>query len=337
MVPLADWTMRRDGAVRRIELLWGDLTQLPAEHAVDVLVVSAFPNDYSPTRGSLIGALARAGVSVARLSERKARDMREDFSCWLSEPVESGHNFRRILCIESGWRGTPPEIADDLFRAVAPSAVADVPIRSIAMPLIGAGDQGYAADRVMESILRSAVAWFSRGLPIDVLKIVAHWKPSADVAEEAFRRILAERGDDGPANAAGSDIFVSYAHADAVPAARLVDALQQANPALKVFYDRKTLVPGVSWLSEVADRLDAAKQVVAIYTPSYWSSKYCKDEFCAAYVRQVDTGAPVLFPIYLESARIPYLFRGVQYADCREGDLAKLSSSCADLVANLRR
>jgi hypothetical protein len=41
---LADWTIL-DGAERKIKFLHGDLTRLPLEHAVNVLVVSAFPND----------------------------------------------------------------------------------------------------------------------------------------------------------------------------------------------------------------------------------------------------------------------------------------------------
>ena len=68
---LADWTIQHNNAERKIQLLQGDLTRLPPEHAVDVLVVSAFPNDYSATPGSLIGALDRAGVSASSLSKDK--------------------------------------------------------------------------------------------------------------------------------------------------------------------------------------------------------------------------------------------------------------------------
>jgi hypothetical protein len=111
------------GRKSRIELCQGDLTSMPKEDNIDLLVVSAFPDDYVPTPLSLIGALARKGISVRSLAQNKAVDLRPAFSCWLSNeltPKLPGIPYKRILCFEPGVRGRPPEVVGDIFRSLAP-------------------------------------------------------------------------------------------------------------------------------------------------------------------------------------------------------------------------
>src|SRR6478735_2058873 len=100
-----------------------------------------------PTPSSLIGALHRNGISVSKLSFAKELDLRDEYSCWISAPLIGVSSFRRILCFESSWNGAPPELADDLFRAITACSISKFAHRSIARPLIGSGDQGFAPEQ----------------------------------------------------------------------------------------------------------------------------------------------------------------------------------------------
>jgi hypothetical protein len=310
---------------------------------VDVLVVSAFKNNYNPTPTSLIGALARQGLSVADLAEHKKVDLRNQFSCWLSELVPGQFAFRQILCIESGWRGSPPEIADDLFRALAPYLIGEFPNASVAMPLIGTGDQGFPPESIVESLFPAAVGWIHRGLPLRLLKIVVYSEAAAKLARDRFDAIQFDATQAHPAAEGrmpekvhtGIDLFLSYCHEDSQAAKRILDSIHAVRPATRIFYDRTSLRTGSSWLMQIAESLDTSRRVVALYTPNYWKSNYCKDEFTAALTRQNDTGERILFPVYFRNAQLPYLFQHLQYVDCREGDEDKLSGVCASLLEGL--
>src|SRR4051812_18551508 len=122
------------GAKRVIELWQGDLTELSATERVDALVVSAFPNDYIPTPGSMIGALDRNGVSVLELSGDKDIDLRATMSCWLSRDIDTVNaelGFHRIIVFEPRVRGEPPEVVGDIFRFLMPIVTVRPEIKSV--------------------------------------------------------------------------------------------------------------------------------------------------------------------------------------------------------------
>lgn len=329
---LERWEIPVGTDTRTIELVEGDLATLSGHDGIDILVVSAFPNDYFPSPRSLIGSLVRQrGLSVERLAASKLADLRQDFSCWFSRTVYFGERPAHLLCVESGWRGTPIENADDVFRALALASTVEIEKRVVAMPLIGAGDQGYAVAEVLHAMLGSALGWFRRGIPVHRLKIAT--LPSASAAARdtfaAFRAAAGTSAEESSSRA--FDVFLSYSHEDEPYARAARDRILAVQPDWRVFFDRTTLSPGMSWLMEIAESLDRSRKVVALYTPEYWRSPYCRDEFLAAFIRQKDTGQAVLAPVYLRSAEIPYMFRTVQYAECREADSAKLAGACEAL------
>jgi len=174
---------------RRIELYQGDLTTLGVHQGFDLLIVSAFPDDYTPTPGSLIGVLDRKGLSVRALAEDKDVDLRDSFSCWLSKEFtsqNSGLKFKRILCFEPLSRGSPPEVVGDIFRALIPIIAEKPDIKTVALPLVAAGGQNYSIAEILTPLLDAAFHWLKRGLPLEQIKIVVKSRAQSLNASEVF-------------------------------------------------------------------------------------------------------------------------------------------------------
>lgn len=313
----------------RIELHHGDLTEIDAANAVDALVVSAFPNDYEPTPRSLIGALHAKGVSVDRLAQVKAVDLRSAFSCWLSQPIESTHpglRFERILCFESVKTGSTASYVGDIFRALAPF-VADVnPVRSIAMPLLTTGDQGHPMEELLPALLDASRHWISNGLSLQCIKIVIHSAEVALAGLSKFRDYKA-RIPPKPNNAEQThDVFISYSRLDADAAEVIRDQLQRMG--FKIYFDKQAIDVGAAWQQHIYTALESSSAVLALFSPNYIASKVCQEEFNMALFRSRKESRQIVFPVYWKTAELPVYMDMVNYIDCRESRKERLLEAC---------
>jgi hypothetical protein len=331
----------RGGPKKRIELHQGDLTDLTAAEAFDLLVVSAFPDDYTPTSTSLIGALDRKGLSVQSLAEDKEIDLRANFSSWLSKeftPEDPGLRFRRILCFEPLVRGRPPELVGDIFRALTPVLAERPDIRTVALPLVAAGDQGYPAAVMLGPLLEAALHWLENGLPLDCIKIVAQAEPQGQEALDLFSKQKAQYQRSAPrlqTKGIDYDVFISYSRANAPESEAMEQALRVSRPGIRIFVDRKEIDIGSAWQPEIFENLDRCRKVVAMLSPDYLGSKVCKEEFNIAWIRGRETDEDLIFPVYLFTAALPTYMKYRNYFDCREGDQAKIAEASQRLLAAL--
>lgn len=328
------------GAERSIAIYQGDLAAMPPSEAVDLLVVSALPDDYVPTPQSLIGALDRRGVSVEALSKNKAADLRPNLACWLSEPVQAtdpGIQFKRILCFEPLHRGEPPEVVGDIFQCLISVSEGGTPVRSIAMPLLAGGIQGVSTVDMLMPLFDAATNWLQFGLAVEEIKIVAYDEVHAAELRGAFgvlkRQFEQRPAQDGPGKA--YDLFISYSwkNKDAIDA--FVAELRKLRPGLRLFLDRQTLQTGCAWQQDIYTALDDCRKIVAFFSPDYLASKVCREEYNIATFRQRDEGGEVLLPIYLETAQLPTYMKMVQYIDCRKGFGVSLAQAAAQIVKKL--
>jgi hypothetical protein len=327
------------GQARTVQLYLGDLVSLAEDEAVDVLVVSAFPGDYTPISGTLIGNLHRVGVSVADLARDMAVDLRSFSSCWLSRPLERPDlHIVRILCFEPAMRGRAPEVVGDVFRSIIPLMTGDPPLRRIAMPLLAAGDQGESPLVMLEALAEASVQWLSSGLSIDCIRIVARpkWAGWPEL-RETFARIKERHPKPTPAPSDDFlfDAFISYSHQDKDAVDVLLDDLRSHRPGLRAFVDRLELKPGFSWQQHIFESLDASRKVISVLSPDYVASKVCQEEFNIALLRQRESPEGVLLPVYLRTAHLPTYMRLHQWEDAREKEGTPLAEVARRLAEQL--
>jgi hypothetical protein len=333
-------TIQHKSSEKHIELYLGDLTCMPPEHAVDVLVVSAWPDSYEPKPGTVIGALDRKRVSVAKLAENKAADLRQMFSCWMSKDIVSsdpGIQFKRILCFEPYTRGEPAEVVADIFQSLMPFVSGDPPTKTIAMSLVATGQQNVPLADILEPLIDAAVNWLRLGLPVEVLKIVEYSELKAAELRGAFsilKRRLAEVHKEWTPEYT-YDIFISYSHKNTDEVLAIVDELQSLRPSLRIFLDRRELNTGMAWQQELYEALDDCDKVVAIYSPTYLTSKVCKEEFNIALFRHRDSDEGILMPVLLQDADLPTYMKLIQFIDFRGKAPEQYRSLCEQLLTGL--
>lgn len=370
-----------DNNARAIELYHGDLTTLSHDDAVDVVVVSAFPNDYTATTGALIGALHRSGLSVAELAADKAIDLRSKRSCWLSKPVDPRHGFSRLLCFEPLKNGTPPELIDDVFDSLDQIFLGEYKNAVVAMPLVATGDMGWPVEDMSRALIKAAVARLQIGLPLRTLKIVERDADKARQIETTFVEFSKQRGDriasrprrqrgaqkvsgqspgrtempegvnipgDGeyadtsdsappaPMDDPVWDCFVSYSRVDSALVDTFVELIRSKRPNARIYRDSEAIRVGADWVSDLADAIDSSSRFVAIFSPDYFDSKWCRREFSAAIYRDDQGDDDILYPIFLrKDPSAPSLYLVFNHVDCCEANIAKLDAATDRLVEQI--
>jgi len=176
-----------------LQLLLGDCTAIPEEHNADILVVSAYPNDYTPLPGSLMYCLHEKGIDIGELSRNRAVDLVPQLGCWLSQPLSSEQqkefNFKQILCFEpSRQAGSPETVVGNIFRCIN-NFVFDDDNNAIAMPVLATGWQKVPMATMLPALLDTCIFWLDTGIPLDYIKLIVHTDAQAHEAMPFFEKV----------------------------------------------------------------------------------------------------------------------------------------------------
>lgn len=143
--------------IKTIEVHQDDLTTCSLK--IDVLLISSFGRSYVPTPGTLIGALKEnCGISVEELSEAPLLDLRDSMDCWISQRID-GKPFKYIACVENLYSGNDTEELnyDNVFAALSLLAFKDATVKTVGMPILGAGLQNPDYKRFLPILIDKAI------------------------------------------------------------------------------------------------------------------------------------------------------------------------------------
>lgn len=268
-----------------IELCCGDLTNVVSNEEADILVVSAFPNDYSPTATSLIGALDRAGLSVKQIAQQKAVDLRPYCCSWMSSDVSliaPNLFIKRIFCFEPPTHGSPPQMVEDLFRGLAPFLNNSQPGYSIAMPLLATGDHAVPIVAMLRAIVQSAVRWISFGLPIRRLRIVEKSVGKADWMRNEFALVKRSLETRAESQVKTEPRLIRYALICAPEDFALRDELVRSLQSLRrqkilELWHEGSPSAGMDGEEEVQKHISEDDVILILVTPDYLASDRCME------------------------------------------------------------
>ena len=305
---------------KSLQLLKGDLTEIPTEHKVDILVISAFPDDYTPTRSSLIGALYYKGLSVSDLSKAKEVDIRKYSHCWLSRELEFP-NIKRILCFEPNERKNPYSLIAGIFQSIMLIA-RTLSIKTIAMPLILTGDQSYSNELVAKELIETSLLWLDNA-PYETIKIIEREDAKLELLKSVFdnkTKPLKQLKDIDK-----YDFFISY---NRINAKEVNLIKQKLNPKYNVFLDIQDIETGTNWINAINKALEKSERFIVCLSPDYVESKVCRYEYEFCLWKYINEGDDYVLPIYLYSATLPFEMTRLNYYNAREGDRNKIIDFC---------
>lgn len=174
--------------IKEFELLQGDITKLPFK--VDLLCISAFKDDYTPTKSSIVGQLYAKGINVGNLAQKPHLDLKEGLGIWISSPI-SNANFKQIICTEiTGHKRSFEETIKNLFAALSILEIQNEQNKTIAIPLLGSGDQGIELKRVISTLLDASLDFLKYSRYLRKIYFVVYDEAKASALNDEMNSVL---------------------------------------------------------------------------------------------------------------------------------------------------
>lgn len=291
------------GQKKTLRVVLGDLCD--AEGRYDVVVCSAFRDNYRPTRGTLVGALwERRGISVTELAREPELDLKA-MGCWLSRELEG--TFRRIACVElltyqkrhdqRLFCSALLKGAFSTLRFVLEQAdLRGIPVSRVALPLLGTGNQKLAVADIAGPLINQCLRALET---VEGLECITFYERRLDRLME-LTGMLEQMVH--PPERLPCQVFISYSHYQLEQAARIRQILERRG--LRCWMAPGSIPTGSDYSREIPVVLHEVRVLVLLLTPEAEFSNWVHKEVAIA----IGNGRKVV-PYQPEKYRVGEQFR----------------------------
>lgn len=294
-------SLKISGINRVIRLINDDMSKTDEQY--DVAVCSAFKQDYTPTRSSLIGALYyNKGISVESLSKDcEIGNFKEDGG-WLSKELDG--NFKRILCVEITDLYNYQSVHQREIRGSFSTMryllerleIRNIPLRKLAMPVLGSGDQQLEIEYVAPALFNNIMGALENVAELTAVDIYEINEQKASRLKQLLESILLSKY--------GKLLFISHSHVQADVAHQLVDIFSAHDIPCWIAPD--SIPAGKEYLDEIPAVIANSFAVLALVTPEAETSRWVKRELEAAINGNVPI-IPCLLQNYPVGAKFAFI------------------------------
>lgn len=295
MEPLYSAAIATPHGEKRISVYHSDATAF--DQPIDVLTTSAFLGSYAPTVGTLFYALYRKGIAAWKLAEDPLIDLRSISNVWLSREIPDHDSIRYLGCIEmSGYRNHQYVHADEdsVIRALRAyfymldiATNAGVSLKTVALPMLGAGCQRLSAGMIMIPIISECVAFLKRNGTVERIFFIEKKQEKAEIMAKALAdnyAVLAEQQGKTEEKAHAPKVFLSYSSADRNIADNLCAKLE--NKGFEVWYAPRN-VHG-PYAASIVSGIQESDHFVVILSRNSLASEHVLNEIDLAFKKLPD-------------------------------------------------
>ena len=297
MEPLVTKTANTSYGEKSISVFAQDITLI--QEKIDVLAVSAFYRNYEPVPNTVIGALSSIGISVDDLSQSPEIDLREQCNIWLSRPVNSPRlPVSRIGCIEMSSvslddRNDANELEKRIISSIQAyfhmlhiASLSGIKIETIALPILGAGNQNKDPGMVTIPIINECFRFLKSNATVKRIYIITRNHPQAFQfalsLEKSYSALQESRALEKRNNSASEEtrVFISYSSGDKSIADSLCSKLE--SNGIRVWYAPRN-IRFQDYASAIVDAITQCTYFVVIVSKNSLQSNHVLNEIGLAF------------------------------------------------------